>query len=150
MTCQAVSASVSLPATAVLSPPRPNLILSVCLDSASLVSTLPSLLYTPPAAMPYVDLVSGDDYASIWYDTNAPNGNVGGFDPNKPTIVMLHPLFLDSTWLYPQMDDHRLNSQFNIIVFDTRSTGKSISRPTGKYDLWVTAADLAFCFHVRP
>ena len=40
--------------------------------------------------MPYVDLVSGDDYASIWYDTNAPNGNVGGFDPNKPTIVMLH------------------------------------------------------------
>ena len=74
----------------------------------------------------------------------------GGFDPNKPTVVMLHPLFLDSSWLYPQMDDHRLNSQFNIIVFDTRSTGKSISRPTGKYDLWVTAADLAFCFHVRP
>lgn len=98
--------------------------------------------------MPYIDLVSGDDYASIWYDTNAPNGNVGGFDPNKPTVVMLHPLFLDSTWLYPQMDDHRLNSQFNIVVFDTRSTGKSMMRPTGKFDLWVVAADLAFCFHV--
>ncbi|TFY58564.1 hypothetical protein EVJ58_g6343 [Rhodofomes roseus] len=100
--------------------------------------------------MPYVDLVSGDDYASIWYDTNAPNGNVGGFDPAKPTVVMLHPLFLDSSWLYPQMDDHRLNSQFNVIVFDTRSTGRSIARPTGKFDLWVTAADLALCFyHLR-
>lgn len=98
--------------------------------------------------MPYIDLVSGDDYASIWYDTNAPNGNVGGFDPDKPTIVMLHPLFLDSTWLYPQMDDHRLNSQYNIIVFDARCTGKSLCRPSGKYDLWVSAADLASCFHV--
>ncbi|KAH9950101.1 Alpha/Beta hydrolase protein [Amylocystis lapponica] len=97
--------------------------------------------------MPYVDLVSKDDYASIWYITNTPNGNVGSFDPSKPTIVMLHPLFLDLTWMYPQMEDHRLYLNYNIILFDTRATGKSIYRHSGRYDLWVAAADLAFAFH---
>ncbi|CDO74127.1 hypothetical protein BN946_scf185043.g177 [Trametes cinnabarina] len=97
--------------------------------------------------MPYVDLISSDDYAAIWYNTNSPGANVSGFDPNKPTLVMLHPLFLDSSWTHPQLDDPRLNSNFNIIVFDTRSTGKSLYRPTGRFDLWVTAADLAHCFY---
>ena len=73
------------------SPPRPNLILSVCLDSASLVSTLPSLLYTPPAAMPYVDLVSGDDYASIWYDTNARESRPARLaSVGRKTVVTAH------------------------------------------------------------
>ncbi|KAI9063425.1 alpha/beta-hydrolase, partial [Trametes sanguinea] len=100
--------------------------------------------------MPYVDLIASDDYAAIWYNTNAPGANVSGFDPNKPTLVMLHPLFLDSSWTHPQLDDPRLNSNFNIIVFDTRSTGKSLYRPSGRFDLWVTAADLAHCFyHLR-
>ena len=98
--------------------------------------------------MPYVDLISGDVYASIWYTTNSPAMTVSGFDPNKPTLVMLHPYFLDSGWTHPQLDDHRLNANFNIIVFDTRTTGKSLFRPTGRYDLWVTAADLAHCFYV--
>ncbi|KZT13104.1 alpha/beta-hydrolase [Laetiporus sulphureus 93-53] len=115
-----------------------------CCQSIHTLPPFGSLLF---ATMPYVDLVSSDDYTSIWYTTNSPNGNVGGFDPAKPTIVMLHPVFLDSTWLHPQMDDHRLNSCFNIIIFDTRSTGKSLSRPTGRHDLWVNAADLAHCFH---
>lgn len=98
--------------------------------------------------MPYVDLHSADDYASIWYTTNTPNGNVGSFDPSKPTIVMLHPLCLDSTWLHPQLDDPRLNGGFNIIAFDTRSTGRSFFRPSGRYDLWVNMADLAQAFYV--
>ena len=98
--------------------------------------------------MPYVDLVSSDDYATISYTTNAPAGSVSGFDPDKPTLVMLHPLWLDSSWTTPQLDDPRLNANFNIIVFDTRSTGKSLFRPTGRHDLWVTAADLAHCFYV--
>ncbi|KAL7282046.1 hypothetical protein ACG7TL_003513 [Trametes sanguinea] len=102
------------------------------------------------STMPYVDLIASDDYAAIWYNTNAPGANVSGFDPNKPTLVMLHPLFLDSSWTHPQLDDPRLNSNFNIIVFDTRSTGKSLYRPSGRFDLWVTAADLAHCFyHLR-
>ncbi|PCH41599.1 alpha/beta-hydrolase, partial [Wolfiporia cocos MD-104 SS10] len=108
---------------------------------------LPCPFISSPPTMPYVDLVSSDDYSSIWYTTNSPNGNVGGFDPAKPTIVMLHPLFLDSTWLHPQMDDPRLHTGFNIIIFDTRTTGKSLYRHSGRHDLWVTAADLAHCFH---
>ena len=98
--------------------------------------------------MPYIDLISGDDYASIWYNTNSPAMTVSGFDPSKPTLVMLHPFFLDSTWTHPQLDDHRLNANFNIIVFDTRTTGKSLFRHGGRYDLWVNAADLAHCFYV--
>ncbi|KAH9853880.1 Alpha/Beta hydrolase protein [Lenzites betulinus] len=97
--------------------------------------------------MPYVDLVSSNDYAAIWYTTNAPSSHVGGFNPDKPTLVMLHPLFLDSSWLHPQLDDPRLNANFNIIAFDLRTTGKSLYRPSGRYDLWVTAADLAHCFY---
>ena len=100
--------------------------------------------------MPYVDLVSSDDYASIYYTTNSPSLNVSGFDPEKPTLVMLHSLFLDHTWLHPQFDDPRLNANFNIIAFDTRTTGRSLYRPTGRYDLWVQAADLAHCFYVSP
>ncbi|KAI0751268.1 Alpha/Beta hydrolase protein [Daedaleopsis nitida] len=100
--------------------------------------------------MPYVDLISSDDYTAIWYNTNAPAGNVSGFDPEKPTLVMLHPLFLDSSWTHPQLDDPRLHANYNIIVFDTRNTGKSLFRPSGRHDLWVVAADLAHCFyHLR-
>ncbi|KAI0721973.1 hypothetical protein C8T65DRAFT_705024 [Cerioporus squamosus] len=112
------------------------------------VVPIPDMIYIH--SMPYVDLVSSDDYSAIWYNTNAPAGTVSGFDPEKPTLVMLHPLFLDSTWTHPQLDDPRLNANFNIIVFDTRTTGKSLFRPTGRHDLWVAAADLAHCFyHLR-
>lgn len=98
--------------------------------------------------MPYVDLYSSTDYASIFYATNTPHANVGGFDPEKPTIVILHPVFLDSTWLDLQMGDIRLNAQFNLITFDMRSAGQSTCRPSGRHDNWVDAADLAFCFQV--
>ncbi|TCD63378.1 hypothetical protein EIP91_005609 [Steccherinum ochraceum] len=97
--------------------------------------------------MPYVDLLSKEDYTSLFYSTNTPFGNVGSFDPEKPTIAMIHPQHMDSSWLYPQLDDPRLRSRYNIIVFDTRVTGKSVYRFNGKYDLWVTAADLAHAFH---
>lgn len=99
--------------------------------------------------MPYVDLVSSNDYASIWYFAHTPNGNVGSFDPEKPTIVMLHPLFLDASWLYPQFDDQRLYGSYNLVAFDTRITGRSLSRYSGRHDLWVSAADLALAIQVR-
>jgi hypothetical protein len=47
------------------------------------------------------------------------------------------------------MDDPRLNGAFNIIAFYTRTSGKSMSTPSGLYDTWVQAADLALCFQVR-
>ncbi|CAA7259482.1 unnamed protein product [Cyclocybe aegerita] len=103
--------------------------------------------------MPCVDLHSKADYASIYYTTNSPHSNVGGFDPEKPTIVILHPIFLDSTWLDLQLGDSRLNKHYNIIAFDMRCSGKSHCRPSGRHDSWVDCADLAFCFqklHLPP
>ncbi|EKM59592.1 uncharacterized protein PHACADRAFT_250189 [Phanerochaete carnosa HHB-10118-sp] len=52
--------------------------------------------------------------------------------------------------MQPQVEDPRLRNHYNMIVFDTRITGKSRCRYSGKHDLWVTAADLAHAFyHLR-
>ena len=110
-----------------------------------------SLLYpSPPRPMPYVDLWSEGDYASIWYTTNSKFGNVGGFKPGRPTVLMLHPTFLDSSWLHNQFGDPRLSSDFNLIAIDMRVCGKSVAEHSGKHDSWVEAADLAFVHRVRP
>ena len=98
--------------------------------------------------MPWVDLCSADDYASIFYRTNTQYSNVSGFSPEKPTIVVLHPLYLDTTWLDLQFGDARLSRSYNMIAFDMRSAGRSVCRPNGRHDSWVDAADLAFCFYV--
>ncbi|KAJ7672870.1 Alpha/Beta hydrolase protein [Mycena rosella] len=95
--------------------------------------------------MPFVDLQSEDDYASIHYITNSPFANVGSFDPEKPTVCILHPTFLDSSWVHAQFNDPRLDAEYNLIAFDMRVAGKSHARHSGKHDSWVDAADLAFC-----
>ena len=97
--------------------------------------------------MPFVDLVSADDYVSLWYWTNTPSNTVGSFDPEKPTLVLLHPAGLDSTWMNYQVEDPRLFCEYNMIMFDTRISGQSECKFSGKHDLWVTAADLAHAFY---
>lgn len=99
--------------------------------------------------MPYVDIAQGNDYASLWYITNSPTGHVSSFDPDKPTVILLHPFFLDSTWVDSQFRDPRLNEDYNLIAFDQRAAGRTLSRPNGKQDSWTDAADLAFACHVR-
>lgn len=96
--------------------------------------------------MPYVDLESADDYASLYYKTSTVFGNVGGFDPARPTIVMIHPQFLDVTWLDNHFGDPRLYEHYNLIAFDLRGAGRSTCRPSGRHDSWVDAADIAHCF----
>ncbi|KAF5322175.1 hypothetical protein D9619_001071 [Psilocybe cf. subviscida] len=96
--------------------------------------------------MPWVDLSSQIDYASIYYTTNTYTANVSGFDPDKATIVVLHPIFLDSTWLELQLGDERLYRNYNLIAFDMRCAGQSHCRPSASHDNWVNAADLAQCF----
>lgn len=98
--------------------------------------------------MPWVDLAAQDDFASLWYTTNSPHINVGGFDPERSTVLMLHPTFLDSRWLEFQFGDPRLDQDFNLIAFDMRVCGRSHSRPSGRHDGWVDAADLAFACQV--
>jgi pimeloyl-ACP methyl ester carboxylesterase len=102
-----------------------------------------------PTVMPYVDIAQGNDFASIWYITNSPTGHVSSFDPDKPTLILLHPFFLDTTWLDNQFGDPRLNCEYNLIAFDQRAAGRTLSRPNGKQDSWTDAADLAFACHVR-
>ncbi|KAI0260959.1 alpha/beta-hydrolase [Gloeopeniophorella convolvens] len=95
--------------------------------------------------MPYVDLPTNyDDYASLWYITNSPTGTVGGFDCAKATVVLLHPLLLDSAWLSAQFEDPRLSNSYNLIAFDARHAGQTMSQLSGKQDGWTDAADLAF------
>ncbi|KAI0068617.1 alpha/beta-hydrolase [Artomyces pyxidatus] len=97
--------------------------------------------------MPYIDIAHGGDYASIWYVTNSPSGYVSSFNPDKPTIIMLHPFFLDSSWLDAQFGDPRISHHYNLIAFDARAAGKTISRPNGRQDAWTDAADLAYACH---
>ena len=98
--------------------------------------------------MPYVDLVSSDDYVSIWYTTNSRHNSVSTFDPTKPTIILLHPFSLDSSWLGHTIGDPRLDEDYNMIAFDLRFSGKTIERPNARLDCWVQAADLAFACEV--
>lgn len=95
--------------------------------------------------MPFVDLPNAhDDYASLWYITNSATGTVGGFDPSKPAVLLLHPQFLDSAWLSAQFEDPRLSASYNLIAIDARHAGQTTSRLNGKQDSWTDAADLAF------
>lgn len=93
--------------------------------------------------MPYIDIPSRDDYVSIWYITNSDHGNVGSFDPGRPTCILLHPLFLDSSWLIRHFDDPRLSQDYNLIAFDQRTCGRSRCRPSQWHDSYVDAADIA-------
>lgn len=95
--------------------------------------------------MPYVDI---PDHVSLWYTTNCFTANVGGFDPVKPSIMMLHPNFMDSSWLSNQFHDPRLDDHYNLIAFDLRACGKSKCPSSDLHDSWVDAADLAFAHQV--
>lgn len=86
---------------------------------------------------------------SIYYRTNSPFGNVASCDPTRPFLILLHPAFLDTTWLNAQFDDPRLNDHYNMVAFDTRCSGRTRSRPSAAHDAWVEAADLAFAMQVR-
>jgi hypothetical protein len=100
--------------------------------------------------MPFVDLPNAhDDYASFWYITHSATGTVGGFDPSKPTVLLLHPQFLDSAWLSSQLEDPRLSANYNLVALDSRHAGQTMSRLNGKQDSWTDAADLAFALEVR-
>jgi pimeloyl-ACP methyl ester carboxylesterase len=100
--------------------------------------------------MPYVDLPNvHEDYVSLWYTTNSATGTVGGFDPAKATVLLLHPQFLDSSWLSAQFEDPRLSRNYNLIAFDARHSGQTLSRLNGKQDSWTDAADVAFALEVR-
>ncbi|THH20289.1 hypothetical protein EW146_g1042 [Bondarzewia mesenterica] len=120
-------------------------------ESHGLFSKFPPPFSSPlssQSGMPYVDLVADDDYFQLWYTTNTFLNSVSDFHPDKPTVIMLHPMAFDSKWLHNLLGDPRLNHNYNLIAFDARYSGRSKSRPSGKLDHWVEAADLAFACQV--
>ena len=62
--------------------------------------------------------------------------------------LLLHPFFLDSTWLDSQFGDPRLHSGYNLIAFDWRAAGKTVSRFNGKHDAWTDAVDILLICYV--
>ena len=98
--------------------------------------------------MPWLDIVSSKDWCSIWYISNGPTGVTSSFDVAKPTVLLLHPVFLDTTWLRAQMDDMRLSEGYNLVAMDARCHGRTKSTPSGLHDIWVEVADVAFFCHV--
>lgn len=97
--------------------------------------------------MPWCDIVSLSERVSIWYYTNSLSGNVGSLDRSKETILLIHPYFMDSSWMRLQFHDPNLKSRYNLIAYDTRNHGLTQNTPTGKLDIWVNAADIAFLHH---
>ncbi|KAG8955931.1 hypothetical protein FRC04_006379 [Tulasnella sp. 424] len=91
--------------------------------------------------MPYLDL--SKDKISIWYTTNLKNDNIANLDRTKPTILILHGMFLNTRFLAPQFNDPRLNDNFNLIAYDAMSCGKTKNPVSPHNDLWCQAALIA-------
>jgi len=100
------------------------------------------------SSMPFISFYSADDFISIHYQTNSQYGNVGGFDVDKPIILILSPMFFDIRWLDNHCGDPRLYQNYNLIALDMRCSGETVSRPSPRHDTWVEAADVALCLLV--
>ncbi|KAG8935095.1 hypothetical protein FRC02_008667 [Tulasnella sp. 418] len=94
--------------------------------------------------MPYLESKElAKDKIQLWYTTNLRNDNIAYLDRSKPTIILLHGMFLDTRFLAPQMADPRLKNAFNLIAFDSLSCGKTKNPVHSGRDLWCDAALLA-------
>ncbi|KAG8973452.1 hypothetical protein FRB90_009924, partial [Tulasnella sp. 427] len=91
--------------------------------------------------MPFLDLPR--DKISIWYTTNLRNDSIANLDRNKPTLLILHGMFLNTRFLAPQFNDPRLSDNFNLIAYDAMSCGKTKNPVSPQNDLWCQAALIA-------
>ncbi|KAG8907819.1 hypothetical protein FRB99_001992 [Tulasnella sp. 403] len=91
--------------------------------------------------MPFLDLPK--DKISIWYTTNLKGDSIANLDRSKPTILILHGMFLNTRFLAPQFNDPRLNDNFNLIAYDSLSCGKTKNPVSPSHDLWCDAALIA-------
>ncbi|KDQ13125.1 hypothetical protein BOTBODRAFT_33737 [Botryobasidium botryosum FD-172 SS1] len=89
--------------------------------------------------MPYLELPGQD--VTLWYRTNVPGDNIAGWDHARPTVLLLHPPFLDSDLgLDPQFADPRLHRAFNLVAFDQFTSGRTRNPLHLARDTWVDAA----------
>jgi hypothetical protein len=149
--------SLLTPAPALALPPMPWL--DICSRSACALLALLACLCHPlthPRRRLGKHMCAHTQHAQLamahtrtGYYTNSPTGFANGFDPARPTVLLLHPFALDSSWLRFQTDDPRLSGAFNLLALDQRCAGQTKHRPSGYHDAWVIAADIAFLHHVR-
>lgn len=98
--------------------------------------------------MPFLDL--SKDKISIWYITNLKNDNIANLDRSKPTILMIHGMFLNTRFLAPQFNDPRLSDNFNLVAYDMLSCGKTKNPVMPQHDLWCDAALIhQICFELK-
>lgn len=68
--------------------------------------------------------------------------------PETPWLLIIHPLFQDSSCITNLSEDPILRENFNVIVFDDRYHGRSESAPSVSFDCYTQAADLAMAMEI--
>ncbi|WAQ84957.1 hypothetical protein PtA15_5A530 [Puccinia triticina] len=92
--------------------------------------------------MPFVN-VAGD--VNLFYEIKP---TTSALQATTPWLLILHPQFLDISFVYPYVDGPgQLLERFNIILIDFRSHGRTQAKVSPSCDLWTLAADLAFALH---
>lgn len=85
--------------------------------------------------MPHVQL-PGD--ARIYYEFRSAASDLA--DSTKPSVILLAPCFLDSTFLEPYVD--ALREDYAVTTVELRGQGRTTGGASPNYDYWVGAADL--------
>lgn len=86
--------------------------------------------------MPHVQL-PGDVHLYYEFLNGSPDAVAGS---TKPSVVLLAPCFLNSTFLDPYVD--ALQDDYFVTTIELRGQGRSIGGASPNYDYWVAAADL--------
>ncbi|KWU45744.1 alpha/beta-hydrolase [Rhodotorula sp. JG-1b] len=90
--------------------------------------------------MPHVQL-PGE--VRLYYEFRSAASDLG--DSTKPSVILLAPCFLDSTFLEPYVE--ALRKDYAVTTVELRGQGRTIGGASPNYDYWVAAADLAFLMH---
>ena len=85
--------------------------------------------------MPHVQL-PGD--VRIYYEFRSAASDLG--DSTKPSVILLAPCGLDSTFLEPYVE--ALREDYAVTTVELRGQGRTIGGASPNYDYWVAAADL--------
>ncbi|KAF8527054.1 alpha/beta-hydrolase [Gautieria morchelliformis] len=95
--------------------------------------------------MPLFDAPSG---ARIHYMVPSSPDHSETIDPSKPTVVLLHPVFLDSHFFAKQYGDARLARGYNLASLDHHYHGQTEAELDDKpYDFNLVAEDLLYAMN---
>ncbi|GAA5903034.1 hypothetical protein JCM6882_009674 [Rhodosporidiobolus microsporus] len=86
--------------------------------------------------MPHVHLPGS---VQLFYEIHTVDGRP---DPNKASLLLIAPTFLDATFLQHYVDEFR--EDYSVTTLELRSQGRSRNPVKEDYDFWVASADIAF------